>query len=101
MPLFIAALIGGLVQAAATMAGRVLVGLGIGVAVFTGVSTLINSARSTAFGYLDTASGFAQIAQYMGMLQIGTCVNILFSALIIRLTLRGLQGDSIKRWVTR
>ncbi|MEK8084886.1 DUF2523 family protein [Aquabacterium sp. A3] len=101
MPLFIAALIGGLVQAASTMAGRVLVGLGIGVAVFSGVSTLINTARTTAFSYLDSAATFAQIAQYMGLLQIGTCVNILFSALIIRLTLRGLQGDTIKRWVTR
>lgn len=101
MPLFIAALIGGLIQAASTMVGRVLVGLGIGVAVFSGVSTLINAARTMAFQYLDQAAGAAQIAQYMGMLQIGTCINILFSALIIRLTLRGLTGDTIKTWVTR
>lgn len=101
MPIFIAALIGGLVQAAATMAGRVLVGLGIGVAVFTGVSSLINTAKATAFQYLDTAASVVQIAQYMGMLQIGTCINILFSALMIRLTLRGLQGDTVKKWVTR
>jgi hypothetical protein len=101
VPLFIAALIGGLVQAAGTIVGRVLVGLGIGVAVFSGVATLINTARTLAFQYLDQASGVAQIAQYMGMLQIGTCVNILFSALVIRLTLRGLAGDTIKKWVTR
>lgn len=101
MPIWIAALIGGLVQAASTMAGKILLALGVGLVTFSGVATLVNEAKARAFLYLDQASAVGQVAQFMGMLQIGTCMNILFSALIIRLTLRGLTGDTMKKWVTR
>ena len=101
MPVFIAALIGALVSAAGSMVGRVLVGLGVGLVTFGGVATLVNTARDTAFGYLNQAGAVSQIGNYLGLLQVGTCLNILFSALIVRLTLRGLSGDSIKRWVTK
>lgn len=101
MPLIFAALIGGLVSAAATFAGRILIALGIGLVVFSGVSALVTEAKVRAFGYLDQASAVGQIGQFMGILQIGTCLNILFSAYMIRLVLHGLTGDSIKRWVTK
>lgn len=101
MPMFIAALIGALIQAASSMVGRVLVGLGVGLVVFGGVNSLLNLARDTAFGYLNQAAAVAEIGRYMGLLQIGTCVNILFSALVIRLTLNGLTGDNLKKWVTK
>lgn len=101
MPLFIAALIGGLVQAASSMVGRVLVGLGVGLAVFSGVNTLLSSAKDLAFQYLNQAAAVAEIGRYMALLQIGTCANILFSALLIRLTLNGLTGDTVKKWITK
>lgn len=101
MPVWIASLIGGLIQASMSMVGRVLVGLGVGVVSFGGVSLLVTEAKTRAFSYLDQASAVAQIAQFMGILQIGTCLNILFSALMIRLVLQGLQGDTIKKWVTK
>lgn len=101
MPVIFAALIGGLVSAAATFAGRILIALGIGLVVFSGVSALVTEAKTRAFGYLDQASAVGQIGQFMGILQIGTCLNILFSAYMIRLVLQGLTGDSIKRWVTK
>jgi len=101
MPVIIAALIGGLISAAASMAGRILIALGIGVVVFNGVSLLVTEAKTRAFSYLDQAAGVGQIGQFMGILQIGTCLNILFSALMIRLVLHGLTGDSIKKWVTK
>lgn len=101
MPLFVAALMGALISAAGSIVGRVLIGLGIGLLVFSGVNTLLNTARDVAFQYLNQASAVAEIGRYMGLLQIGTCVNILFSALLIRLTLNGLTGDTLKKWVTR
>lgn len=101
MPVWIAALIGGLVQVALSTVGRVLVGLGIGVVTYSGVSIALDEAKTRAFAYMDQASNFAQIGQFMGMLQIGTCFNILFSALTIRLVLHGLTGDTVKKWVTK
>lgn len=101
MPVWIAALVGGFISAAASFAGRVLIGLGVGVVVFNGVSLLVTEAKSRAFNYLDQASAVGQIGQFMGILQIGTCINILFSALMIRLVLHGLTGDSLKRWITK
>lgn len=101
MPVFIAALVGALVQAASSMVGRVLVGLGVGLVVFGGVNSLLTSARDMAFQYLNQAAAVSEIGRYMGLLQIGACVNILFSALVIRLTLNGLTGDNLKKWVTK
>lgn len=101
MPIFIAALLGALVQAALSTVGRVLVGLGIGVVAYSGMSLVLNEAKTRAFQFMDQASSFSQIGQFMGLLQIGTCFNIMFSAITIRFVLAGLTGDTVKKWVTK
>ncbi|MFZ4551884.1 MAG: DUF2523 family protein [Aquabacterium sp.] len=101
MPVLIASLIGALAQAASTLAGRALVAFGLGVVTFSGVSSLVDVAKTAAFSQLDKAAAVSQVGQYMGLLQVGTCVNIWFSAYLVRLALNGLTNGSIKRWVTK
>ena len=99
MPLFIGALIGALIQAAGTLVGKVLLSLGIGYVTFTGVDTSITWARDQFFAGL---SGMPSTAlQLAGVLQVGTCVSIMTSALVVKLTLAGLTSGTLKKMVVK
>lgn len=95
MPLWVAAIIGGLVQAAGTLVGRVLVSLGIGFTVYSGVSASIGWAKTQVLQNISAAG--AVVVQVMGLAQIGTAISILFSALTARMILQGLQPDGTLR----
>jgi len=100
MPLWIAALLGGLLSALGSIVGRVLVSLGLGLVVYTGLDTAITWFGSEIFARLNTAGGLSSTAMaLLGVLQIGTCVNILLSALSVRLIVRGMTSGTVKRWV--
>jgi hypothetical protein len=99
MQIFIAALIGALVQAAGSLVGRVLLSLGFGYMVFTGVDTSIAWARD--FVVSRIAASHAQTVAAAGALKVGTCISILTSALTARLMLNGLTGGTLKRMVSK
>ena len=99
MPVFIAALLGGLVSAAGSLVGRILISLGVSYVsykgldvLFTGIQTAIQSNLS---GLPAGAIGL------MGILKVGTSINIIFSAIVVRLTLGGLTGGAVKKIVLK
>lgn len=99
MPFFVAALLGGLIQIAATLAGRVLVALGIGVVTYTGVSASMTWLKTQA---VNAALGLpAEAVQIMAYLKVGEFISLIASAILARLVLNGLTSDTLKRWVTR
>jgi hypothetical protein len=99
MPIFVAALIGALIQAAGSLVGRVLISLGIGYVVFSGVDASIGWAKTQVLAHLQgmpaTALGVAS-----GM-KVGTCVSILTSALLARLTFQGMTSGTMKKMVQK
>jgi hypothetical protein len=100
VPLWIAALLGGLVQAVGTLVGRVLVSLGLGLVVYSGLDTSLSWLGAETMARLSSVSSLGSTAvALLGVLQVGTCVNILLSALSVRLVLRGLTSGTVKRWV--
>jgi len=99
MPLFLAALLGGLVQAASSIAGRVLIALSIGYVSYTGISALLTWIKSQVVSYLVGAP--ATMVAIMGLLKIDVAVSILFSALAARLVLQGLTSDKVTRMVIK
>ena len=99
MPLFLAALVGALISAAGTIVGQVLISLGIGYIVFTGVDASIGWAKN--FLLQQLAGMPAQALQIAGTLQIGRCISILTSALLMRMTLQGLKSGTIKKMVAK
>jgi hypothetical protein len=101
MPVIIAAILGGLVQAMGSLVGRALVALGIGAVTYAGVSTLFNAIRSSAFSWMDSAAAGGALGPWLAVFHVGACMNILFSAVLVRLTLRGLSSGSFKKWVTK
>ncbi|MFT4173951.1 MAG: DUF2523 domain-containing protein [Rhodocyclaceae bacterium] len=100
MPMFIAALLGGLIQIAATLAGRVLIGIGIGFVTFTGVMTMLGKITD---GIVTRVNGLpTEMIQLLGVMQLDTDITIFTTALVVRMTLNGLSADgAIKRMVQK
>lgn len=95
MPFIVAILLQGLLHLVGSMAGRVLVALGIGVVTYTGINAGLNFAKSQALSALQNTEWVA-VLSYM---KVGVAINIVFSAILARAVIQGLQGDTVKRWV--
>lgn len=99
MQLLLGALIGALIDSAGTLIGRILLSLGIGYAVYSGIDTSIVFARDLIISRIS-ASG-AQTVAAASALKLGTCISILTSALTARLSLNGLTNGTLKKMVVK
>lgn len=97
MPTFIAALLGGLVNIAGTLAGRVMIALGISVVTYTGISTSLEFLRSQVFTSFNGLP--AELLGILALLKVGSSISIMMSAITVRMTLQGLTGDTMRQWV--
>ncbi|MFT4248017.1 MAG: DUF2523 domain-containing protein [Pseudomonas sp.] len=97
MPYIVAILLQGLLYLVGSMAGRVLVALGIGVVTYTGISTAMTFAKTTALSALANTEWVA----VLGYMKVGVAINIVFSAMLARQVINGLQSDTVKRWVIK
>ena len=97
MPTFIAAIGGMLINLVGTLAGRVLIALGISVVTYTGITVTLDFLKGqaiSAFGGLPVG-----VFAILGILKVGQCISIVTSAIAAKLLLDGLTGDTFKRWV--
>lgn len=100
MPAVVAWLLGGLITVAGSIAGRVLLSLGIGWLAYTGLDTSIAWMKAQA---LNSLSGLGpQVVGLMATMKVGEFISILFSALTTRLLLNGLApGGAIYKLARR
>lgn len=99
MPVFLAALLGGLVSAAGSIVGRVLISLGIGYVTYQGLSTAMDYMKNLVWTNLGSLA--ADILQLVSVLEVDTAINIMFSAVAARLVIRGLTGGAITKMVIK
>jgi len=99
MPIFLAALLGGLIQAAGSIAGRVLLALGFGYVAYTGITTALDGLKGAAISYLTGAP--AQIIVIMSMLKVDRALSLIFAAVAVRLLLDGLTSGAVKRMILK
>jgi len=99
MPVFLGALLGGLVSIAGSFIGRVLLALGVGFVSFTGIDTSLSALRDMAIANLGALPN--GVVGMLGVMKIGTGLNILFSAFSIRMVLGGLTSGTVKRMVLK
>jgi len=99
LPIVVAAVGGVILNIVGSVVGRVLIALGIGVATYTGVSTLLDQLKDRAL------SGFMALppeaVQILGVLKVGEFVSIITSAVAARLLLSGMTSGTVKRWVNK
>lgn len=99
MPAILWALGSLLVKIAGSMAGRVLIALGIGVATYTGVNASLDWLKSQA---VQAFQGLpADVLGMLGTMKVGQCISIVTSAIVARSIINGVQSDTFKRWVIR
>lgn len=86
-----------LLQLVGSFAGRALVALGIGVVTYSGINTTVSWVKQQAISSLLGLG--PEVVGVLGLLKVGTCINIVFSAMLVRAVINGIQGDTFKRWV--
>jgi len=99
MPVFIAAILSGLIQIAGHLVGRVLIALGVGVITYTGLSTTTDWLTDQAINNLQALP--SDLIAIMGYLKVGSFISIVASAVAARFLIMGLTGDTMKRWVLK
>lgn len=99
MPAFLWALGSLLLQIVGSMAGRVLVALGVGVVTYTGMNASLTWLKQQAVASVTMLP--ADVLQVLGILKVGSCVSIVASAMVARLLINGVQSDTFKRWVIK
>lgn len=74
--------------------------LGLGVATYAGVSFFTSSAKSLIF---DNLAGMPPLlSEFFGVFQLGTVINIWFSALAVKAIMSGLRSDGVmKKFVAK
>lgn len=93
------ALLGGLIQIAGSLAGQVLIALGIGVVTYTGLDASIEFLKS---GFVTAAMGLPpQVVGMLSLMKVGSCVSMVISAITIKMTLAGLTSGTMKAWVKK
>jgi hypothetical protein len=92
-------LIGFLIEAVGTLAGRVMVALGIQVVTYYGFTAAIN------YGVSYITSSWVALPpialQLLGTLRVAQDLAIIMGAISARLALKGLTADSLTFWVMR
>lgn len=99
MPVFVAAIGGMLINIVGTLAGRVLVALGIGVVTYTGMTTTLDWLKSGALSALNGLP--SEVVGLLGFMKVGVCISIITSAIAARAIINGVSGDTFKRWVLK
>ncbi len=88
------ALIGGLLSVVGSFVGKALIALGISYVAYKGMDTSIAWATAQFF---SNAQGLPSTSiQIMGLMQVDTAVNMLCSALVMRLTFKGMSAGVMK-----
>lgn len=89
-----AALIGGFIQVIGTFVGRALISAGVGFVVYRGMDVSIGWAKTQFF---TAAGGLPPVAlQVLALMKVDVAVNMLFSALLMRLSFKGMTAGVMK-----
>lgn len=99
MPVFIGYIIAALAGAIGEFAARWLIAIGVGFVTYQGTDYLTDTLKTDAFAVLGSLGPAA--LQLVGVLQIGTCINIIFSALAMKLAFNGVKNGSVTKRVTK
>jgi hypothetical protein len=101
---WVAQLIGGaiggvLLNIAGSLIGRALTALGIGVVSYVGVNTTLTFFKNN---FVTSAGSLpANIVGILSLMQVGSCVSMVMSAMVMRMTLQGMTSDTVKKWVKK
>ena len=72
---------------------RILFSLGVGIAVFTGFNFLLDQVKIEMFNsFSDAGALFPIVIDFLGLLQVDVFINLIVSALAIRIAIKAPSG---------
>lgn len=89
------AIVAGLFSAAFQVVFKVLAALGIGYVTYVGMEALVDLNHAQIMALLNTLP--PTTVALLGVLKVGVCINIWFSAMVMRMTLWGMSNDMFSR----
>lgn len=92
-------LLGGLIAMVPTLIGQILIGLGIGVATYTGVDTSLTWLKSLALSYFTALP--PTVLGMLSLMKVGVCISMVASAIAVRLGINGMTSGTFKRWIKK
>lgn len=92
-------LVGAFIAAAPTLVGQVLVSLGLAAVTYTGFDAAIGWLKSSSVTALMGLP--SEVVGMLSLMRVGSCVSMIFSALVIRLALTGMAAGTFKKLVTK
>lgn len=98
MPFWVSSLISGLVMAASTLVGKVLIALGFGYATYSGFDYLMQTTLDKIMGLLGDFSS-SPMAAWAGFLMLDKHISLGLSAISVKVLLNGLSDG--KKFLTR
>jgi len=99
MPAIIAAIGGMLITIAGSIVGRVLLALGLSMITYTGVSVSLDWLKGKMLDALDGTP--EKILSLLAFMNVGMCLNIIVTAIMVRSVMKGVTGGSLKKWVLK
>lgn len=99
MPVIVAAVGGMLIQLVGTLIGRALIALGLSVVTYTGMSTSLNWMKQQAISAIGGLP--SEVAMMLSYMKVGVALSIVTSALLARMVIKGISGDTFKKWVLK
>jgi hypothetical protein len=90
-----AAIVAGLFSGAAQIVFKVLASLGLGFVTYVGMEALVDLNYDQVMALMNALP--PNTRALLGVLKVGVCLNIFFSALVMRMTLWGLNNDMLSR----
>ena len=99
MPVFIAAIGGVLINLVGSLVGRALIALGLSVVTYTGMSTSLTWMKQQA---INAVGGLpVEVAMLLSYMKVGVALSIVTSAILARMVINGISGDTFKKWVLK
>lgn len=92
-------LVGAILRILPTAAGQVLVALGIGVVTYRGIDVSLGWLKDFALSNFHALP--PQVLGLLALMKIGVCINMVASAMAIRLGINGLTSGTFKQWIKK
>ena len=90
-------LLGGFLAIAPTLIGKILLALGIGVATYSGMDASLSWLKSSAVSALLGLP--PSVVGMLSLMRVGSCISMVFSAILVKLALDGVTAGVLKKWI--
>lgn len=90
---------GALLNIAGSLVSRVLTALGLGVISYVGINTTLTWLKTN---FVSAALALPPtVVTVIALLGVGKMVSMVCSAILVRMTLQGMQSDTVKSWAKK